>query len=234
MLATGRSHRLRSLDMRLARPFVVRVAAATLAAVLLTACFTGKRAHLTEPTGATAAAAVGDAAVQAVLTRLAAANAEQYTATYDVITKFGNVSTTATVAQSAPGTQSITIGHVRFLAQPSGSQTCELTTGACVDGIQDQQVSDTQLTHDFYSSSASLRLRQDVNTMVSQATGSAKQIAGQNATCAEVFFAAGSKTYCALDNGLLAQQDTPDLRIDLTSLTTGADPSLFSPTATTG
>lgn len=219
--------------MRAARPIIIRAAAVAIASVLLTACFTGERAHFADSADATAAA-VSDPAIQAVLNGLAAANTEQFTATYDVITKFGNVSTTATVAQSAPGTTSITIGHVRFLTQLSGSQTCELTTGACMTVIQDQQISDTQMTHDFYSSSAALRLRQDVNTMVSAAVASTKQIAGQDATCAEVFFAAGSKTYCALANGLLAQQDTPDLRIDMTSLTTGADTALFTPITVAG
>ena len=219
--------------MRSARQTVLRAAAITVAAVFLTACFTGRRAHFAESADA-AATAVSDPAIQAVLAKLSTANTEQFTASYNVITKFGNLTTTATVAQSAPGTTSVTIGHVRFLTQQAGSQTCELTTGACVTGIEDQQISDTQLTHDFYGSSASLRLRQDVNTMVSAAVASSKEIAGQNATCAEVFFAAGSKTYCVLDNGLVAQQDTPDLRIDLTSFTAGADTALFTSTTIAG
>jgi hypothetical protein len=211
----------------------VRSLVAVLAAsILLTACFTGKRGHFAETPAD--AGAVSDPAIQAVIAKLETANTEQYTATYAVITKFGNTTVNATVAQTSPTDRSITIGHVRFLDQQAGAQTCELTTGECVTGLQDQQVSDTQLTHDFYAASPALRLRHDVDTMVSAAVGSAKQIAGQNATCVQTFFAAGSKTYCALDNGLLAQQDTPDLRIDLTSLTTGADAGLFSPTTAAG
>ncbi|MCU1395121.1 MAG: hypothetical protein JWM34_3549 [Ilumatobacteraceae bacterium] len=219
--------------MRSARSLASTLAIAALSTVLLTGCFTGKRGHFANDADA-ASAAVSDPAIQAVLTNLGAANTSQYTATYTVITKYGNTTRTAIVAQSAPDTRSITIGHVRFLDQPSGAQTCELTTGVCQTGILDQSVSDTQLTHDFYSSSASLRLRQDVNTMVSAATPSTKTIAGQPATCAQVFFTDGSKTYCALADGLLAQQDTPDVRVDLTALTTGADQSLFTPTTVAG
>jgi hypothetical protein len=216
--------------MRSRRSLTTAVVVAVLAPLLLSGCFTGKRAHFADG-GAATIDPVSDPAVQAVLTKLGAANTAQFTALYSVLTKFGNTSTTATVAQITPGSRSVTIGHVRFLDQQAGGQTCELTTTTCMAGLLDQQVSDTQLTHDFYSSSAALRLRQDVNTMVSTAVGSTKQIAGQNATCVEVFFAAGSKTYCALDNGLLAQQDTPDVRVDLTSLTTGADPTLFTASA---
>ena len=204
--------------------------AIVVASILLTACFTGKRAHLEE--GPPTPNEVSDPAIQAVIAKLETANTGQYTAVYDVITKFGNTTVGATVAQNSATDRSITIGNVRFLDQQAGQQTCALTTGECDTGLQDQRVSDTQLTHDFYSASPALRLRHDVDTMVSAAVGSTKQIAGQNATCVQTFFAAGNKTYCALDNGLLAQQDTPDLRIDLTSFTTGADASLFSPITT--
>lgn len=203
-----------------------------LASVLLTACFTGKRGHLTE--ASSDSSTVSDPAVQALIAKLETANTAAYTATYNVITKFGNTTVTATVAQTGPVDRSVTIGHVRFLDQQAGAQTCELSTGVCVSGLQDQQISDTQLTHDFYAASPALRMRQDANTMVSAAAASTKLVAGQNATCAQVFFAAGSKTYCALDNGLLAQQDTPDLRIDLTSLTTTADVALFTTSTVAG
>jgi hypothetical protein len=197
-----------------------------LASVLLTGCFTGKRAHFASAT-ATTLPPVPDAAVQAVIAKLESPDTGQFTANYGIIVKYGNTTTTATIAQMAPTNISITVGHVRFLTNDDG-QTCELTTGVCVPGLQDQQISDTQLPHNFYSASAALKLRQDATTMVNAATGSSRQIAGQTATCVEVHFAAGNKTYCALDDGLLAEQDTPDVRIDLTSYNTGVDTSLFS------
>ena len=70
--------------------------------------------------------------------------------------------------------------------------------------------------------------------MVSAAVGSTKQIAGQTATCVQISFAAGNKTYCVLDSGLIAEQDTPDLRIDLLSLTGAADETLFTATTIAG
>ena len=211
--------------MRSARSLLALLALPA-AAVLLTACVTGKRGHL--EAAVAGAEAVNDPAVQAVVGKLETPNTTQYTAVYNVITKFGNTTVSATVAQSSPVDRSITIGNVRFLDEQAGAQTCDLTTHQCDSGLQDQRVSNTQLTHDFYAASPALRLRHDVNTMVSAAAGSTKQVAGQNATCVQTFFAAGSKTYCVLDNGLLAQQDTPDLRIDLTSLTTAADATLFN------
>jgi len=212
--------------MRSARLFVPVL----LASVLLTGCFTGKRGHFVDDTTAAAAAAgapLADAAMQAVVAKLEAPSAGQFTADYDIVVKFGNTPATAKVAETAPDNQSITIGHVRYLTQGQG-QTCELSTGACVTGLQDQQISDLQLTHNFFSESAALKLRQDATTMVDAAIGSTKQIAGQNATCVEVHFAAGNKSYCVLDSGLLARQDTPDVRIELTTFTVGVDTALFT------
>ena len=212
--------------MRSARVFVPVL----LASVVLTGCFTGKRGHL-EASTVTTVVPLTDPAIQTVVAKLESANAGQYTAKYSVIVKYGNRTTSATVAQTDPAAQSITVGHVLFLTA-GGGKTCELSTAACVTGLQDQQISDTQLPHNFYAASPALKLRQDTNTMVSAATASTKQIAGQNATCVDVHFAAGNKTYCALDSGILAQQDTPDLQIDLLSVTTGADQSLFTTSTT--
>jgi hypothetical protein len=200
-----------------------------LASVVLTGCFTGERGHLIDDTSTatTIGPPVADPAIQAVVGKLEAPDSGQFTANYNIIVKYGNTPTDAIVAQTAPDNQSITIGHVRYLTQGEG-QTCELTTGACVPKIDDQQTSDVQLTHNFFGASVALKLRQDATTMVNAAVGSTKQIAGQNATCVEVHFAAGNKTYCVLDSGLLAQQDTPDVRIDLIGFTVGVDATLFS------
>jgi hypothetical protein len=207
---------------RLLAPVVV-------AALVLSGCFTGKRAKFATPP-TTTNPPVADTAVQALLTLMDAPNSGQYTANYDILVKFGSTSTTASVAQLDADTQSITIGHVRFLTDGSG-QTCELSNASCVTGFDEAQISDTQLRHDFATLAAEQRLRQDVNTMVRAADPSTKQIAGQDATCATLHFAKGDETYCVLANGLLAQQDTADVRIDLTSYTTGVDETVFSVTA---
>ena len=203
--------------------------AALVAPVVLTGCLTGQRAHF-----APDAAQVSDPAITAVLAKLEAANTGQFTATYSLLTKFGDVTTQATVAQTSPVAKSITVGTVRFLTLDISNQTCELTTSTCVDSFDDAQISNLSFSHDFYAVSPAARIRQDATTMVGPAIGSTQQIAGQSATCVQVSFAGAgnNKKYCALDSGLLALQDTPDLRIELLGLTTGADQSLFTTSTT--
>ena len=199
------------------------------ASILLTGCFTGKRGHL-----AAAANPISDPAITAVLSKLEAPTATQYTATYSLLTKFGQITTPATVAQNSPTARSITIGDVRFVTADSGGQTCVLSTGVCAPTLDDARVSNLSLTHDFYQAAPAVRMRQDAATMVHAAVASSKQIAGQAATCVQISFAAGNKTYCVLDNGLLALQDTPDLRIDLLSFNGAADATLFTGTTVAG
>ncbi|HEY4332050.1 MAG TPA: hypothetical protein VGM78_05755 [Ilumatobacteraceae bacterium] len=199
------------------------VVATIVMAVALTACFTGKRGHL-----APAAPAVTDPALVEILGKLATATPTQFTATYTLLTKFGQINTNATVTQNTATTRSITIGNVRYLTTSSGGQTCMLSTGVCTPTLDDQDVSNLSLTHDFFQVAPAIRIRQDATSMIKAAALTTKQIAGQTATCAELAFAAGNKTYCVLDDGLLAQQDTPDLRIDLVSVTPTSDNSLFS------
>jgi hypothetical protein len=206
--------------MRFARTTVIFVASV----LLLAGCFTGKRAHFAE-----AAPQVEDPAVKAVLDRLAAPTPTPYTATYNLLTRFGNIATLGTVAQSDPDTRSVTIGSVRFLEQSTGTQTCSLTTGVCVPKIDEAQVSNLSLTHDFSKISPVARLRQDSTVMTGPGVPSTRNIAGQTATCVTVSFAGGgTKEYCALDNGLLAFQDTPDLELTLLSLNAVADQGQFT------
>ncbi len=66
-----------------------RCAAALGLAILLTGCFTGKRPTVTtEPFPA--GSSTGDPAIDQVLAQLDAVNEGPYTATYTVLTKFGN------------------------------------------------------------------------------------------------------------------------------------------------
>ena len=78
---------------------MLRVVAPLAAAgvLLLSGCMTGER-----PTLAESPTTTGDPAVDAVLDRLDAAGEATFTAGYDVLTKFGNVSTPATVSQAGP------------------------------------------------------------------------------------------------------------------------------------
>jgi len=205
--------------MRSIRPFLTIV----VGTALLAGCFTGKRAHFAE-----AAPVINDPAVAAVVDRLQSATPAPYTATYNVLTRFGSVATLGTVTQPTPDDRSVTIGNVRFMEQPTGSQTCNLTTGKCVMKVDDAQISNLSLTHDFSKISPVKRLQQDATVMSGAAVASTRSIAGQTATCVTVAFAEGTKEYCALDNGLLAYQNTPDLEITMLGLSPDADPALFT------
>ena len=63
--------------------------------------------------------------------------------------------------------------------------------------------------------------------MIAAGTASTRDVSGLTATCVEVSFAAGTKTYCAVD-GLLAYQDAPDIQVQLVSLTDAADQAAFA------
>lgn len=213
--------------MRPARSISRLLVSIMLGSTLLGACQTGQRATL-----GTAAAAVSDPAITAVLGKLESASVEPLTATYSLLTKFGNVTTPASVAVATPKKRSITIGQVRFITLDSGSKTCQLATGSCSDGINDALVSDKSLTHDFSQIAPAARLRQDAAVMAGAALASTREIAGQTATCVEVPFSGTNvKIYCALDNGLLAFQDTPDLTVTLLGIAGAPDQSYFAVTA---
>jgi hypothetical protein len=207
--------------MRNLRPIAVFVLAIT----TLTGCFTGER-----PTFAPIDPALADPAIAAVLSRLETANTAPFTAQYNVLTKYGNLTTLAGVTQTGPTQSSVTIGTVRFLTDVGGTQTCDLALSTCTPGTVEAKVSNLSLTHNFYAVAPAARLRQDALVTAGAPIGSVQQIAGQTATCVEIPVAGGNKLYCALDNGLLALQDTPDLRIDLTALTNVAEPLMLTPT----
>jgi hypothetical protein len=211
------------------------VALVAVITVVLTGCFTGQRGHLS-PSATTVSAdtAVSDPAIAAVLAKLDTATDDAYTATYSILLRFGSVTTAATVAQTTAQTRSITIGTVRYLDQGGLQQTCDVTTAVCSDGLDDSKISNAVPSHDFYRTAAAARLRQDAATMTSAGIASTREIAGRSATCVQVTFAQGTKSYCVLDNGLLAYQDTPDVQIDLSAIADAADATLFTPTTVAG
>ena len=199
---------------------------ATLVALLLSACGTGQRPFFDadQPLGTT----TEDPAVDAVLDRLDAADLASFTAEYTILTRLGGLESDATVVQADNSRRSITINDVRFLDGPSNAATCNLTADECEAVINDARVSDVQLTHDFYASSAARRLRVDEARKLAPATGYELEIAGQTATCADVSVSGGTKVYCALDAGMLAKYDGNDLLIELVSVTDTPDETKFA------
>ncbi len=211
----------RTLKQVFRRP---RIAVALLAITLtLSACFTGQR-----PSFAPVDPASNDPAIAAVLQRLQAVTVEPFTASYSILTKFGNITTEAAVTQVGPSQNSVTIAGVRYLFDTSGPQTCDVATASCQPGTDDARISNLSTTHAFYADAAAARLRQDAAVKVGAATASTQIIGGQTATCVLLPFTEGNKLYCVLDNGLLALQDTPDLRISLVSMVPVGEPALMT------
>jgi hypothetical protein len=204
----------------------LRAAVPVLAAVLtvaLAGCFTGER-----PTLAEEAAGTGDPAADAVLARLDGSEGVAFTGAYDILTRYGDVTSDATVAQVGRPRRAVTIGDVRFIVDRDETATCDLATGECTNTIDAQRVSNLQLTPDFYASSATARLRRDARLRTGPTRASTETIAGQPATCVVVPVTDGESTYCALDAGPLARLDAADLKIDLTSYSPTPDETQFA------
>jgi hypothetical protein len=188
----------------------------------LSACFTGERPRLAE-----GASRTGDPAADAVLSRLDAAADASFTADYEVVTKFGNVTTPATVVQAGLARRAVTISQIRFIVDGADIATCDLDTGACSTTIDAARVSNVQLTPDFYAASAAAKLRRDAELRAGPTRASTETIAGQPATCVVVTTSAGESTYCALDSGPLARLDSADQSIELTQYSPTADETQF-------
>jgi hypothetical protein len=196
------------------------------AAVGLSGCFTGER-----PTLADSPAMTGDPATDAVLERLDRAAQAVFSADYDVLTRFGNIERPASVVQSAPARRSITVGTIRFIIDNDSTATCDLDTEVCTDTVDAGRISDTQLSTDFYASSAARRLRRDAGQRTDATVASTVELAGQTATCVAVPVTSSTETYCALDSGPLARIDAADVRIELVAFSTTPDESKFARTA---
>jgi hypothetical protein len=191
-------------------------------AFTLSGCFTGER-----PTLAEEATETGDAPADAVLARLDTAGDAAFTGEYEVLTRFGDITTPATVSQNGADRRAVTVGPIRFIVDETGTATCDLDDGECTDTIDVQRISDLQLTTDFYAASAAARLRRDTRLRAGATRASTETIAGQPATCVVVPVTGGESTYCALDTGPLARLDAADLKIDLASYSPTADATQF-------
>ena len=200
--------------MRLFRSFAVAI----VAPLLFSGCITGERPSF---------GSQADPAIEAVLSKLDT-SIGPFTASYSLLTRFGNIVTPVTVAIQNESERSITFGDIRFLQSVGGFRTCTLSTGQCSITADDATISNLSVTHEFYGSAPAARIRQDVTTMVGPAIASVEQFVDQNATCVQLSFTSGTKKYCVLENGMLAFQDTPDLQITLTKLTDTIDVRLFN------
>jgi hypothetical protein len=213
------------------RAVTVPVAGAVLAAVaLLAGCGVGARPRLVEPdaVGGEAGTPTGVAPVDAVLHLLEGEQPPQLTATYTITTKFGGTSRPATVVKDG-NRRSVTIGDVRFLTD-GARQTCDLTTGACEDDVQEQRVSDTGVTSGFWAASPAQALRVSLTRATGPTQASTQTVAGQPATCVSVPEGQGDETTCATAAGVLASWDTAAVGVQLDSYAPTADGAAFQTT----
>jgi outer membrane lipoprotein-sorting protein len=204
----------------------IRVAVVALCASLfLAGCFTGQRPSF-EPTQPSIEP-TGNPNIDAVLERLESVSTAVFTADYSILTKLGNVTSTARVVQSAPDRRSITINNVRFIYDGASVATCNLLTAECEATINDARVSDVSVTHEFYGKSFAQRLRVDASRRVGDPAGYSITQAGQQALCVDVPVTGGTVSYCALSNGVLARYDGNDLFIEMTAYSDFPDETAF-------
>lgn len=196
-------------------------------ATALSGCFTGERPTLAEE--ATVGAPVGDPAADGVLELFSGGANSAFTASYEITNNFGPITRDATVVQTADRRRSITIGEVRFVIEGASTATCDLAAGPpCSDSIDDAAVSDLQVTHQFYARSAADRLRTDAARRVGPTDAYEAEIGGRTAQCVSVAVSGGSKVYCVLPEGILAQYQGPDVIISLTGFDPEPDESAFA------
>lgn len=193
----------------------------------LGACLTGQRPTLSDPPLAgVAGESTGDAAADAVLSLLERTDRSDFTARYDTLLKLGNAASTATVSADTSGRRSVTIGDVRFLVVTSG-RTCDLPTGRCEDGIQEARTSDLGFTSTLDAAAPARRLRVSLSRATGPTVAHTDTIAEQAATCVDVPLGSTTETYCALDAGVIALWEAPDLHLAMTMFSSIVDESLF-------
>ena len=208
------------------------LAIASLSALVLSGCFTGKRPILlpdeTVP-------ALSDAAIQDVVAILDSTPTSNFTIAYEVVTKFGGLHTAATLAVDPSFGTSITIAEVRYIYSADGTTlTCSTITSECSPGIDESRVSDRQLVSTIFKKATIERLKQDARVAVGSAVASNEVIVDNNATCSSIPVvdsngATQSKSYCAFtDLGVVASMDTADLAITALSFTAVTSADQFS------
>ena len=203
------------------------VLAIALATVFLAGCFTGPRPYFGDTNAFPPGSVTGDTAIDAVLKLYDAATTGPSTATYSVLTKFGNTTHPATIVLT-PGKRAISIGNIRYIQTETTANTCTQDNSTpCVKGFDPQRISDIGITVDFYAADTAKRLRLDAQAKLGPAIASQTTVAGQAATCVDVTVPGGVATYCALANGILAKLDDGDVQIVLAAYGATADPAVF-------
>lgn len=213
------------------RHLVAAVAVLLVGGLGLAGCFTGKRPTFRDDS-TVPAATTGNADIDAVLGLLDSVADAEFTAGYSIETKFNSVSSTGLVVQATGQRRSITVDNVdrsvRFIIDGSDERTCDLRLAECEASLNDARISDTQLPHTFYGPAFAARLRADADRRIGDPVAYDETIAGQTAKCVDVAVGGGTKTYCALTSGPLAEFVGADVTIELTSFSPQPDDTKFT------
>jgi hypothetical protein len=204
-----------------------RLAPVLTCALILAGCMTGERPSFsTEPAEQTS---TGDPAIDAVLAHLTepAEGEGPLVAEYDVLRKFGGERARVVLARDTDR-WSLTIGTLRYLDVGGRRSTCDLETQTCTDGFDESRLSEVLTTTSFATHAAEVRLRRAGADATGDARGSRRRIGGVRATCAEIDVPGGVVLWCTIPQGLLALQDTADMRVDLVSVETTVETGQFS------
>jgi len=203
---------------------LIRAAVATVLLMLVTsACFTGQRPSF----GCSAGESTGRTEIDEVLNRLECVAPSVFTADYTVLTRLGDVTSSAKVVQASGGRRSITINDVRYLYDAGNTSTCNLSTDTCEAVINEARTSDVFLSSGFYAQAMASRLRVDADRRIGDPVASEQTLGGQPALCVAIPVTGGSKTYCALASGAIALFDANDLLIELTGYSPTPDETAF-------
>jgi hypothetical protein len=197
------------------------------AALLLAGCFTGARPSFGQGDPFAPGSPTTDPKAAPLLALLDREPTGPLHAEYDVLTKYGN--TTSSAAITVEGAQrNVVIANVRYLVTTGGSFTCSADgTVPCVEGLDATRVSNVGITTHFYAADIARRIRREEQAKIGPTTAESRPIAGVTASCLAIPLGRGVSHYCVLPSGVVAFLDAGDVRITLTAYSPTADPTAF-------
>lgn len=171
--------------------------------------------------------ATGDPNATTILDVLDATIAGPLHAEYDILTKYGNTTTTGSVSIDGQR-RNVVIGNVRYLTTDTATWTCSADGSVpCVSGIDPTRVSNVGVTSEFFATDIARRVRRDEQAKVGPTTLAKATYAGQSADCLSVPLGRGTTRYCILASGVIAFVDAGDVRITITAYSPTVDQHAF-------
>ena len=195
-------------------------------------CFTGERPTFeNQDTIVVDEGSTGSVDIDAVLERLERVGLASFTADYTIETRFGALTSRATVVQGEGDRSAVVVerdaGTTRFAESSDSETTCDVITGECESSLNDARISDVGIPHTFYGPSFARRLRVSADRRIADSSAYTKTIAGQDARCVDVTVSGGTETFCALDSGVLAEFVGADVTVTLDEYSPVADEALL-------